>query len=250
MGNAKEADEITETFPEDWLLQALRAETAERRLAYAHAGLALADDAIDPDTHLLLLRQVYLAQITMNDLESARQTAERMVAIGTLRDLAYHDWSRILFATERPEEAIFAQRLAARTAPASRRSFHLWGLATLLHFAGQPRTALDTLGRAERWAQRDLPLLRAHGALIRLELGEPVAGLDAILSDLRSSPSREGYGEYLLGSIAAAIGDERGAIVYLRAFLHRNASADPTKALTLREELRRARSVVARFDAA
>ena len=48
--------------------------------------------------------------------------------------------------------------------------------------------------------------------------------------------------------IAHLMGDQREAIVHLQAFLRRNADAGLAKELTLREELRRARAVLAKID--
>jgi hypothetical protein len=69
-----------------------------------------------------------------------------------------------------------------------------------------------------------------------------------IVQALEGARCREGYGEYLLGMIALTSGDRRKAAGLLRAFLRRNASLDAAKALTLREELRRARTALARIE--
>lgn len=215
----------------------------------AQAGLAHAvADELTPDTHVLLLRQVYLGHLELKQLAQAAEVAAQMAAIGPLRDVALHDAARALGAMGDLDAAIEQQRLAARAAPPERRSFHLWGLATLQHFAGRAEGALATLSRAERWAARDRALLRAHGALIQLERGGAVEGLADILSDLKASRAAEGYGRFLLGMIAHQMGDPRSAAVHLRAFLNRHASADAPKALTLGEELRRARRVLARIE--
>ena len=58
----------------------------------------------------------------------------------------------------------------------------------------------------------------------------------------------KGYGQLVLGMIRHRLGDPRRAAVHLRAFLRRNASADPAKAITLREELRCARETLAAIE--
>jgi hypothetical protein len=118
------------------------------------------------------------------------------------------------------------------------------------HQAGDPDAAISTLGRALRWAAGDRPLLRAHRAYIRLDCGETPRRLAETVESLHRAKCREGYGQYLLGMIAYLTGDERRASVHLRAFLRRNAAADVAKALTLRDELRRARLALASFQSA
>lgn len=234
-------------LPEDYLSRALSADSAAGRARYAQAGLDLRVDRIEPDTHVLLLRQLYLAQLEERSFGAAEQTARQMTLVGPMSDIAHHDLSRVLTAMDREDEAIHHQRLAGRHAPASRRSFHLWSLATLQHFAGHVEDALSTLRRAERWAQRDRALIAAHAAYVELDSGGAPEGLEEIVADLEASEGREGYGDYLLGMIADRMGDGRRAETFLRAFLRRNASADVAKTLTLREELRRAQTTLARL---
>ncbi len=235
-------------LPEDYLSRALSADSAAGRARYAQAGLALEPDFIEPDTRVLLLRQLYLAHLEERNFGAAEKVARQMTSIGPMSDIAHHDLSRVLSVLDREEDAIHHQRLAGRRAPASRRSFHLWSLATLQHFAGHVEDALSTLSRAERWAQKDRPLIVAHAAYIELDSGGAPEGLEEIIDDLESSESREGYGEYLLGMIADKLGDQGRAATFLRAFLRRNASADVAKSLTLHEELRRARTALARLS--
>jgi len=236
------------TVPEDLLRLAIQATNATERARYARAGLALEEGELDEDTQFLLLRQLYLAQIEQRRFRKATEVARQMVSVsgGTgLRDIAHHDASRALIALGDTSEAVEEQRAAARHAPARRRSFQLWSLATLLHFAGESEGALRALARAERWAQRDLPLLRAHAAYIQLDRGEAPAGLEEIVAGLMRAKCREGYGQFVLGMIHVHMGDARRASMHLRAFLRRNALVDPAKATTLREELRRARTALA-----
>lgn len=233
--------------PEDYLRLAMTAPDAERRSRFALDGLAAAgDEGIDVDTHAMLLRQLYRGLLDAQNFARAADVAKQMASLGVLEDVAHHDASRALAALGRNDEAIDEQRLAARAAPADRRSFHLWSLATLQHFQGDVEGALASLRRGLRWSRRDKPLLQAHYAYIKLDAGKGVSQLAEVVHDLSHSPSREGYGQFLLGMLLHHMGDERRAAVHLRAFLRRNASAEPAKVATLQEEFRRAREVLAR----
>jgi len=246
VSRVSEPSEVRE-LPEDYLSRALSADSAAGRARFAQAGLDLDPSSIEPDTHVLLLRQLYLAQLEERSFGAAEETARQMTLVGPMSDIAHHDLARVLIALDREDDAIHHQRLAGRHAPAGRRSFHLWSLATLQHFAGRVEDALSSLRRAERWAHRDRALLAAHSAFIELDAGGAPEGLDRIVADLEAVEQKEGYGEYLLGMIAEKVGDAPRAETFLRAFLRRNASADVAKALTLREELHRARTALARL---
>ena len=235
--------------PEDYLRLALEATSPGQRARLAQQGLkaAVPGDLV-PDTEALLLRQLYLAHLDSAELEEAARAALRMVETGVLRDIAHHDASRALAALGDGDGAIAQQRLAARASPPERRSFHYWALGTLLQFAGDLDAAAAAMARGERWAHVDRPLLRAHRAWVRLEAGRGVRGLDTIVRDLESAKCGRGYGQLVLGMLRHWMGDGRRAAVNLRAFLRRNAGADPAKAITLREELRRARKVLAELE--
>lgn len=235
-------NERVDIEPEERLTRALAARDPATRLQLAREGLS-----VDPDADLtfLLLRQVYVAQVALHQLQGAVEATEAMAATGVMPDVAYTDQARALAAMGKMDRAIEAQRLAARNAPASRKSFQWWSLATLQHFAGDPEAALATLRRALRYAQRDRPLIKAHRAYVRLDTGMPVRGLNAIRDELKRSKVGQGYGQFLLGMIAHRLGDGPAAVVHLQAFLRRNASIDEVKRLTLREELRRARLALA-----
>lgn len=238
-----EADAQT---PEARLWQALRARRAEDRVAEAEAGLAAGH--LEPDVHFLLLREVYCGQLDRGDLAAALATARRMTEVGALRDLAHHDVARVLLALDLRPDAIREQRLAARHAPSERRSFHLWTLACWLQAEGEVDAALEAIDRASRWATRNRSLVRAQDAWIRLEAGRPVDDLDERIAALRRARSREGYGQYLLGMIAVARGDEAEGAPLLRAFVTRVERSDVRKRLTLRDELARAQAVLATLD--
>lgn len=233
---------------EDFLRLALAAPDAPTRARLAKRGLALDSSELDPDTQVLLLRQIYLSHLEARRLRKAAEVAGQMAAIGPLRDIAHHDGARALAALGELDHAIEAQRMAARHAPPERRSFQLWNLGTLQHWAGDVDGALRSLARAERWAVRDRAMIRAHAAYVRLSAGLASPDLERIVSDLQKSPSREGYGQWLLGMIAHQIGDRRRAAVHLRAWLRRHAAPDEAKTITLREELRRARVALAELE--
>jgi tetratricopeptide (TPR) repeat protein len=233
---------------EQWLWQALRASGPEGRLASAEAGLALPEHEVAPDTRVLLLRQLYLAHLELRQLKRAAEVADLMAEVGPLKDVAYNDKARALYAAGMTQAAIDAQRLAGRVAPPARKSFQLFFLATLQHFQGDAAGALATLQKGLRFAHKDRPLLKAQAAYVRLAAGQAPEGLAEILAELRAAPCREGYGQFLLGMIAHHMGDRPLAAAHLRAFLSRNAQVDLPKALTLREELRRARMVLAELE--
>ncbi len=232
--------------PSEALLQrAIAAREPDERERWARAGLDVADPNRAPDTEFLLLRQLYLAQIERDRWDSAVEIASAMAKVGPFADLAHNDRSRALSARGDAKAAIAAQREALGAAPKERRSFQGFFLATLLHAEGEVAEALVVIGNAERAAQRDRPLVRALGAFIRLDAGLAVPRLSEIVAELARSRSREGYGQYLLGMIAHHMGDRGKATAHLRAFLRRNAAIDRAKVVTLRDELHRARRVLA-----
>lgn len=232
--------------PSDALLsRAIAATTPEERERWAREGLELDDPKRATDTQFLLLRQLYVAALERDRFDDAVRIAEEMARLGPFADLAHNDRSRALTARGDTALAIDAQRAALDASPAERRSFHGFFLATLLHFAGRSAESLAAVARAEKDAGRDRPLVRALGAYVRLDTGLAVPRLSEIVDSLAKSRAREGYGQFLLGMIAHHVGDRRRATAHLRAFLRRNAAIDRAKLLTLREELHRARRVLA-----
>ena len=89
---------------------------------------------------------------------------------------------------------------------------------------------------------------RSDPALKGFKTGETPEGLPELLAELKRPENHRGYGQYLLGMIAYRIGDMLLAATHLRAWLRRHAGADTAKALTLREELRSARMVLADLE--
>ncbi|MEM1417911.1 MAG: hypothetical protein AAGH15_23645 [Myxococcota bacterium] len=225
------------------LRRALGARDAATRLRHADEGLAM--PAMDPEVGMLLERQRYLGHLELGDLAGAEAAAARMVASGAMPDVARHEHGRVLAALGRHDEAIAAQRAAAEAAPADRRSFHRWCLASIEAQAGDLEAALRTLADALGEATRDRALLEAHAAWLNLRLGRGVADLQGLRARLRASPNREGYGQFLLGMLAHELGDRPATVAHLRAFLRRNARIDEAKRRTLEHELAAARRVLA-----
>ena len=242
---AASALSATPSPSEAFLQRAIAATEPEHRERWAREGLDLDDPRRAPDTHFLLLRQLYLAQLERDRWDDAIAIASRMAEVGPFADLAHNDRSRALTARGDTDAAIAAQREALEAAPKERRSFHGFFLGTLLHFAGDVPEALAAIAKAERAAGRDRPLVRALGAYVRLDAGLAVQRLSGITSELARSRAREGYGQFLLGMIAHHVGDRARAAAHLRAFLRRNAAIDRAKLVTLRQELHRARRVLA-----
>ncbi|MEM7603761.1 MAG: hypothetical protein AAF411_00280 [Myxococcota bacterium] len=234
------------TIPEDHLRFAVRADGPEERMSHALRGLAF--EHIEDDTRVLLLRQVYLSEFELHRFRAAAKTADTMAKLGPLRDVCLHDRARAEQAMSDLPAAIRSARQAARAAPPDRRSFMYWSLATLLQFDGDPDGAVAALEKGLLFSTKDRPLLVAHGALIDIENGGVPEELTRIMTELDRAPSGEGYGQYILGMISYHIGNIPKAIGHLRAFLRRNARLDEAKALTLREELRRARLTLAALD--
>ncbi len=230
----------------EYLDLALRARSAATRERYAAAGLAIDSAESDPDVTWGLHRQLHLARMARGDLDAALDALEGVVAPPDMRDIAHHDRARLLAAAGRIADAVRAQRLAARAAPPSRRSVQCFVLGSLLHRAGETDRALHALGRAELWAIADRPLVRAQAALVQLESGRPAPGLAGVVSALASSKYRDGYGRFVLGMLAARMGDPKRAEVHLQAFLRRHASAPPERVIGLAYELQRAREILAR----
>lgn len=226
---------------------AIRAKEPARRLEYAESGLA--NEELTLEVRMLLLRQAYRAFMELGRFENAAKAAQKMCQLRpedtSLIDIAYHDAARAHHALGNRGQAISFLRLAVRHAPPDRRSFQLWSLATAQHFAGNVDGALRSLKKALLMSTRDRSLIRAHRAFIRLEANRPVRRLGDVTQSLLASKAREGYGRFLLGMIAHHCGDQANARVHLRAFLHRNASAERAKVITLSDEIARARGVLA-----
>ncbi|MBL8683358.1 MAG: hypothetical protein JNK05_29590 [Myxococcales bacterium] len=231
----------------DYLRLAMAADDPRRALALAREGLARADEATsrgeedDPESRLLLLREVFKAHMRAGRPRSAHAVAKKMTRIGALAEVANADLGRACSALGWFEHAARSYRLAARFAPANRRATHWAASAMALFHAGHPDESLAALERALRWSTQTRPLHRAQVALVELSRGTTVPDLSAIVADLDASRASEGYGRYVLGSIALLLGDRARADALLREFIARNAN-DALRAATLAGELARARA--------
>lgn len=226
---------------------ALDAATPEARQQAARTGLALRTDDFNIDTRMLLMRELYRAHLDLRQLVAARDVARAMAELGPLADVAHHDAARVLAALGEMDEAVAQQRQACLAAPEDRRAFQYWSLATLEHFAGDVTSALESLTRAERWAVADGALVRAHRAYVILDSGGAVdeATLAEVERSLTTTTRGAGYGQFLLGMIAARTDRQADARRWLSEFVSRAQGAPAAKVLTLREELRRARLTLA-----
>lgn len=214
---------------------------AEDRVALSQAGLCA--PGLNEELELLLIRNLHRGLLEQGDLPNALAQAQRMTALavetGRLREVAHHDAARILSALGRHEEAIEQERLAAHTAVPSRKSFHLWSLATYQHFAGNTDDARATLKRGIELAQTDRLLLRAH--LVHVELDAGLAPVDLVqVLDALGRTGRRGYERYLRGMIAFQLGDRRTARTCLSGWLEEKQNLDLAGRTTLKRELARA----------
>ena len=130
----------------DLLRKATAAQSSVARAKYATRGLAKAGS--DPTLRAMLLRQLYLSQMESELFDAAVETAQAVLELGVLPDVACQDLARAHLALGRPREAIEELRRASRVGPASRRAFHLWTLGTTLYFQEDYAAAATALERA------------------------------------------------------------------------------------------------------
>jgi len=228
---------------DDYLRLAIRTGSPVDASGYAEKGLRAAGDRIDPETRLLLLREIYRSHLYARRLRSAHAIARKMVRIGVAQELAHADLGRACAAMGWWDRAAPAYRIAARNAPASRRSLHWAQVGTALHHAGQFDEALSAYERAVRWSLGARALHRAQGFLAQVDRGDEaqtLVGLPELLDELRDARCGEGYGRYVRGLLHLSLGERAEARQNLLAFLKRNVS-DPMRATTLAAEIRRAR---------
>lgn len=228
---------------DDYLRLALASHSPTAAAVFAEKGLRGTEEKIDPEAAVLLLREVFRSHLHARRLRCAHAIARKMVRLGAMPEVAYADLGRACAALEWWARAAQAYRIAARHAPARRRSMHWSSVASALHHAGDHEAALAALDRALRWALTTRPLHRAHAALIRLDGGarpEDLADLDEVIGDLECARCGEGYGRYVTGLLYAARGDAARARRHLRHFLRRNVG-DPMREATLGAEIARVR---------
>ncbi len=230
---------------EESLAKAVAARTPLSRSRHARAGLAI--PALPADTRMLLLRQLYLAHFEAMRFDKALAIAEEAVELGELVDVCHQDAARAAFALGLVTEAVTHLRSAARLGPTARRGFHHWTIGSMLYVRGRYAEAALALERALRWSTSERPLYRAHLTLARLGAGEPVEDARTHLEDLSVVPSGQGYGRFVLGMLAFALGDILPAKRYLESFVKRTTEQRPVLATSLAAELVLARDALAKI---
>jgi len=242
---ASAAESVT---PEVFLRKATLARTSGLRAKYALRGLDL-NGRISRTTRAMLLRQLYLSQMEGRRFDEAHETAERMLTLGVMPDVARQDAARACLGLGDHEGAVAHLRLASRVSPPSRRAFHLWTLGSVLYLFGRNRDAMGALSRAARWGTTDRPLYQAQLALTRLASGEavPASEIRSLRERLSDAPCGQGYGQFVLGELAFHEQDFESAREYLRGFVKRSTSGRVALAVALNGEIARARRLLARI---
>ncbi|MDP3275189.1 MAG: tetratricopeptide repeat protein [Deltaproteobacteria bacterium] len=204
-------------------------------------------EADDPESQLLLLREMFKAHLRSNRPRSAHAIARKMIRLGTLSEVAHADHGRASVALGWFAQAAQSYRLAARFAPANRRAVHWAACGMALWHAARFVEAQSAIERALRWSTTTRPLHRAQLALLAIELGEVPEDLHAITADLDASRVAEGYGKYILGLLAHQRGDSAKMRVFLQAFVERSVR-DPLRAATLAGEIQTAQRLLKTSD--
>jgi tetratricopeptide (TPR) repeat protein len=236
-------------LPEDHLARAMAAKSSQARAKWAGKGLA--QRSLDPTTHAMLLRQLYLAHFADGRYAEGYEIAAQAATLGVLPDVIHQDMARLKHADGDTEAAVGHLRLAARLGPPSRRAFHWWTLGSLLFTAKRHDEAIAALQRAARWGTTDKPLYQGHLALAKCRAGQRVRGLRGVMDRLASCPAGQGYGRFVLGHLAFEAERFDEARRYLEAFVERASSADRRPlAVALAAEVEMARETLARLDPA
>ncbi len=230
--------------PEQNLQKAVGARSPAVRAKYARLGLA-SRTPLDRTTQTMLLRQLYLAQFEARQFAKAVETADQILALRVLTDVAHQDAARALQALGKFDEAAGHLRLAARTCPASRRAFHLWTLGSLYYLQGRHADAVGALTRAARWGTTDKPLYVAHLALARCGQGYDPNSLGPIIDQLAKAPCGQGYGRFVLGRLCCYAGRYDEAVRYLEAFVQRTTQGRIALCIALEGELSEAETALA-----
>ncbi len=224
----------------------MAAKSARSRGVHARKGLATRAP-LDPTTHAMLLRQLYLSLFEARRFSEAVDIATQALALNVLPDVLSQDAARAALADGDLPTAVIHLRIATRRGPASRRPFHFWTLGSALFLARRYDEAIAALERAARWGTRDKPLYRAHLALAKIAGGEPVSNLQETIDALAEAPCGQGYGRFVLGHLAYAAGEWNAARRYLEAFVRRTTQARPALAIALEGELTMAKSTLAKM---
>ncbi len=250
MAKARDISESPAAHAADYLRLAMATEDPRAALRLAREGLASADEAAangaedDPESRLLLLRELFKAHLRDDRPRSAHAIARKMTRLGALSEVAHADLGRACAALGWFEKAARSYRLAARFAPANRRATHWSACAMALWHAEHHDESLAALERATRWSTTTRPLHKAQCAMVELSRGHTEPDLAATLADLDASRAGEGYGRFVLGMIAHWRGETPRAAALLSEFVTRNAH-DPMRAATLAGEITKARRVLA-----
>jgi tetratricopeptide (TPR) repeat protein len=234
--------------PEEFLKLAMSARTPGGRARFARRGLATRA-SIDPTTHAMLLRQLYLSHFESRRFRKAHEIAVQAIELDVLADVLHQDAARASLAVGEMEQAIFHLRAATRRGPASRRPFHFWTLGSIFFLEKRYDDAISALLRAARWGTREKPLYRAHLALARIANGETVRDLEDTMLELARSPCGQGYGRFVLGHLSYAAGEWTTARRYLEAFVKRTETGGTARGIALEPELRMARATLAKMSA-
>jgi tetratricopeptide (TPR) repeat protein len=237
---------VATVTPEELLHRALVARSPDARARWAQRGLA-SRAPLDRTTHALLLRQLYMSHYEAGRFGRARELAEDALALRVMLDVFHHDAGEAALGEGALDAGLAHLRLAARSAPVGRRSFHLWTLGSALFLAGRYAEAGATLERAARRATRQRPLFRGHLALVRMAAGEAVDGLQTTIDELLAAPCGRGYGRFVLGHLAYAAGSWDAARRFLRAFVRRTEEGGPGRRHALRGELAMSRATLAKM---
>jgi tetratricopeptide (TPR) repeat protein len=233
---------------EDYLRLAMASESPRIARSHAVSGLkairqltAQGEEA-DPESHLLLLRELFKATMREGHPRSAHAVARKMTRLGVLSEVAHADLGRACSGLQWFAQAAQAYRLAARYAPAARRSLHWSSCGLALWHCERHDEAVSALERAIRWSTTTRVLHQAQVAMVELSRGVFVDNLQALVTDLALSPQAEGYGRFVLGWVTQQLGDSN-AHALLREFLRRN-ELDALRAATLRGEIAKAREIL------
>jgi tetratricopeptide (TPR) repeat protein len=235
--------------PVAMLRKATLARSPAARAKYARRGLSTSAP-VDRSTKVMLLRQLYLSLMEDRCFAEALEMARQMVELDVMQDVARQDAARACLGLGDIEGAVRELRLASRVSPPARRAFHLWTLGSVLYLNGRAEAAVPVLTRAVRWGTRDKPLYRAQLALAERRCGERAPDLRELYEKLVDVPCGRGYGRFVLGELAYHLGEREACRECLEEFIERTASGRVALAVALDGELRRARELLLRLDAA
>jgi tetratricopeptide (TPR) repeat protein len=221
----------------------MAAKTPAARERWARRGLAR--QRLDPSTHAMLLRQLYLACFARESFRHAYEVALQAAELGVLVDVLHQDAARAAHALGDIEAAAGHLRLAARLGPPSRRAFHWWTLGSLFFLARRHDEAIAALERAARWGTAAKPLYQGHLALAKCRAGRRVRGIGSVMARLARCPAGQGYGRFVLGQLAYESARFAEAESYLTTFVERTLGDSTPKSIALSGELEMARATLA-----